>query len=347
MPIRTPVSYIGVAVLIIAGAGWFLSVQYESSARALTRGESTWGERIRAVGGSAAYQEFALFVASSSRNQQHKVAHEFGAALYHVLGEEGLAVCDSRFSFGCFHEFLGRAIAEKGFAAVPRLNEGCREAMSTNVLACQHGIGHGVLASAGYERVDLLKALAICKDLPYSDTIGGCYGGVFMEYNVRTMLGEEAAPREDEGGAHEPCASLAPDFRYACYYWQPQWWKQGFLEGQELGNTYARMGSFCLEVKEQNDRRACFEGIGNITAQASDFRGAESATLCDAVSSLVQHQTLCRSIAANHLGLDASAAEAEKACQGLFGDYREYCLQYASNRANLAEKIELLGASDI
>jgi len=310
-------------------------------------GEAAWFERIQEIGGKRAYEEFSESLRPLSREQQHAKAHEFGAALFHAEGEQGLAVCDSQFSFGCFHEFLGRAIGESGLPVVERLNEGCRIVMSNNVLACQHGIGHGVLAAIGYESSDLDKALETCAKLPYIDPIGGCYGGVFMEYNVRTMLGADASAREDEGGPLQPCNRLPADFRHACFYWQPQWWEQYIFRGEYSPETHARMGEFCLEVGSAADRRACFEGVGNITATAARYEGARAAELCDAVSDKEVHRTLCRSVAANHLGLEKGEEDAARACAGLSEDSEEYCLKHASNIANIANLIPLPHQTEI
>lgn len=155
-----------------------------------------WTERIAAVGGVAAYEEFGVEAQGYEFGARHVLAHLFGRALYQVEGLKGVGACDSNYSYGCFHQFLGEAIAGHGLASAAELNESCRS-QDTNQkrIACQHGIGHGVLAYSGYSEADLHKALDACRS--YSDaTLGGCYSGAFMEYNVRLMISKNLGVRQ-------------------------------------------------------------------------------------------------------------------------------------------------------
>ena len=99
-----------------------------------------WAERIQDVGGKAAYVELSNSISGLSPQLQHVAAHAFGEALYDVEGTKGLAVCDSNYSFGCYHEFLGRAIAALGLSSVNDLNQGCVDALGSGALSCQHGV---------------------------------------------------------------------------------------------------------------------------------------------------------------------------------------------------------------
>lgn len=315
---------------------------------------SYWNDRIERKGGADAYAEFAKVAESLTYDDRHAKSHAFGSALFSVEGSSGISVCDARFSFGCFHQFLGDAISALGLESIPNLNDACFDALSTSPLSCQHGIGHGALAAIGYDDESLQKALDICESLPGADPIGGCYGGVFMEYNVRTMLAEAATTREYKDNPYAPCDALAGVFVPACIYWQPQWWMQGPLQGHDMEESFKEMGSYCRSFvtlhkglplgKEPLGKelsRSCFEGLGNVVAQASNFSPEKARAFCDAAGSNSRERLFCRSIGANHFGIDANAEAAAEVCSGLTETEQEYCLAYASNKANVANVLPL------
>lgn len=298
-----------------------------------------WEERIARVGAPQAYEELTKWSKGFSVGEQHGFAHTFGGALYAQEGVDGIAYCDARFSFGCYHEFLGTAIADRGLSSVNELNEACFRVVPENSLSCQHGIGHGILTDIGYDLPDIKKALSMCRDLPYSDPIGGCYGGVFMEYDHRTMWGDSAVSRE--GDSAEPfalCESIDDEYGKACAFWTPQWWGQAFRSLDSDAHARARrMGHWCEgEVFGRTHVRDCFEGIGNIVSFDAQFDPEESRLLCEAASDNLEHRLWCLNIAANHLGIDVSLEAGMKVCEGLTAGMKTQCESYARNHANIA-----------
>src|SRR3989344_1322501 len=295
--------------------------------------QSYWHSRIIAVGGGSAYTEFGTAVAPLSVQDQHTAAHAFGGALFDVEGEKGLSVCDSNFNFGCYHEFLGRSISTLGLSVVTSLNQGCVDVLGKQSLSCQHGIGHGVLSYLGYTKEALLKGLEQCESLPFNDPIGGCYGGLFMEYNLQTMLRFEGRIRPQGENPHEPCDELDAKYRRACYYWQAQWWAQTF-KPIDRETVFAQMGEWCLAAGQ--NIRDCFEGIGNITSSESGFNPAVARTLCQVTSGNARYQLYCKSVAANSLGVVGGGKKGDGVaiCQDLDAENYEYCAAYAQNRFN-------------
>ena len=309
-----------------------------------------WKERIRAVGEHQAYGELKRAYQGKSADDQHFAAHLFGGELYQTKGIDGLSICDATFSYGCYHEFLGRAIAVDGLSVVPALNESCRQNLDSHALSCQHGIGHGLLTYAGYELEDLKEALSYCKDLPYNNSIGGCYGGVFMEYNMRTMLSVDGIPPREYGGAtledaqvYEPCTQLPSYASPACYYWQPQWWNS-VLRVSTKNTTverYEKMGDLCDGLEGSAFRRLCFEGLGNITVLlTSDPQTA--ADFCNAAASDTASETYCRADAANSFAAVPELSDsAHLVCEGLVGENNSYCLGYSKNIFNKVQPASL------
>ncbi len=334
------------ATVVVAGSAglwWRMGHANRPNAGSLGEQEALWTERIGDIGGKKAYAQFAQDVADLSPAKQHEGAHAFGAALFSIEDTDGLSVCDARFSYGCFHEFLGRAIASHGLAIVKELNQGCVDSLVESPLSCQHGIGHGIIAFLGYDDTALRKSLDECKALPYNDPIGGCYGGVFMEYNMQTMLGTEARIRQPSTPQemYEPCASLPEAFKSSCVFWQPQWWHSGVFQGEATDEVFAKLGENCRGMTRGDASlvRTCFEGIGNIVPPAAGFDGKRAAELCDATSPHAIERLYCRSLAANSLGGGGAGKVGDGAavCSGLTKDSYAYCMAYAKNIGNILE----------
>lgn len=307
--------------------------------------ERAWVEYIEAVGPEEAYAALSELIAHESVPQQHAHAHFFGAALFDAVGVAGLPTCDSRYSFGCFHEFLGHAIRDLGLDVVAELNRGCHEALPHTFLSCQHGIGHGVYSYFGYDSEEsLFKALEVCRGLPDADVIGGCYGGVFMEYNLRTMWGVSAQMREPTEDIQYPCSAVDERFVPACVYWQPQWWTSVVRRESPAADSVEvmrRIGGYCVASRNRKD---CYEGIGNIILSESRDRGGQPSTvlaraLCAAAARSPADELRCLSVAANHFGIDVSKESALEVCSALSGESRAYCAQHADNTANIAQRI--------
>lgn len=341
-----------IAVLLIAGA-WMMTLPASFGTRVpdhafqdVQTETEYWKSRIADAGGKKAYAEFVGWIERGAvdQDQIHTLAHIFGGALYRVEGIRGLTACDARFTYGCFHEFLGEAIAEGGLSVVRDLNEECATALVESPLSCQHGIGHGLTATLGYDEDSFKQAMAVCRELPYNDPIGGCYGGVFMEYNLRTILsirGEVADIRPlTDGNYYDLCEILSTDLLRPCFFWQPQWWHQLFRVAGESDEEiiFTRLGALCSEATaDPAFSRACFEGIGNITTPAANFDARRAAELCDLTSDHPSRRLFCRAIAANSLYVGGAGppGDGEAVCEGLSETGRAYCEAYARNEANI------------
>ncbi len=301
-----------------------------------------WESRIKMGDGKTAYEELAVEGAKQTYEQQHRFAHAFGEALYNQAGVSGIAVCDARFSFGCYHAFLGAAIADKGLGSVNDLNEACFGALPGSSLSCQHGIGHGILTDIGYDFPHIKQALDTCASLSHSDPIGGCYGGVFMEYDSRTMWGDSAVSRVgDKRKPFEVCERLDDKYGRACAFWTPQWWTQAFFSGGEDKAQFMKaMGGWCEESAfGKKYAKDCFEGIGNIVTFSAGFDPDRARALCEATSKKEQNRLWCLRLAANHFGIDVSSEAGLKVCSSLKGKSLATCEAYASNKANIAQPL--------
>lgn len=293
-------------------------------------GEEYWKEQIVAVGPDEAYEKFALSVQGESTSLQHEASHLFGGALFEQVGVEGVSTCDARFLYGCFHEFLGRAIHSLGLSVVSDLSEACISKMGANAHFCYHGVGHGLQSFLGYRRENLTDALSMCKDLPKNDPIAGCYGGVFMEYNMRTMLGPEGTVRFDDD-PFDLCDGVPDEAMPACVFWIPQWWNKGILASMgDLEERHKVMGSYCRDITSDPTLvETCFRGVGRIMPTRGDLSIGYMRDLCDVAAETADQQIACRAAAANQMFVNSDIQEASKICENLEADKKARCLQHA------------------
>jgi hypothetical protein len=332
-----------VLALVVVGIGELAQHLFLHSApkatAPFTQQESYWQQRIAQVGGKRAYEEFAHSIAGVDASVQHGAAHSFGDALYRVEGLKGISVCDNRFSYGCYHQFLGRAILDKGLTVVPTLDQACA---GSN--ACEHGIGHGTLADLGYTSADLNHALSICDALPDNDPMQGCDAGVFMEYNLRTMVngtpGNQIVRVPEAGGLFTPCATLSSTTdTAACYFWQPQWWWVYFSETTHMDSlsAFKKIATLCGALPNQAFAMECIAGAGEMAPAEAAYDPHAAAAACEAAFSTKQEQLICRGYAANIFLTTGSAAQARAVCDGLSGNAAAYCDAYASGSASIGQ----------
>ena len=236
--------------------------------------ETKWSELADRIGTPQAYEEFKKQYAAKSFIDQHLTAHEFGQLIYRKLGVSGASVCDSSFGFGCYHGFFGLALATSGEKIIAELDRQCVAKFGELGTGCQHGIGHGLVEYYGPER--LAAALAGCKSTTQKNPLFGCTSGVFMEYNLPTLIGENTAESSSRQFAaaqpYGPCRDIAGDFHLSCFYELPQWW----LSSMDA----ARAEQLCAAVKQRDDREVCFLGLGNYLAGLKHFEIQETISAC-------------------------------------------------------------------
>lgn len=261
------------------------SVSTENSTDAELKIKKYWSDRMDAVGAARAYQEF---VAAAPRNPlaAHQTTHTIGALLYEKLEWTGIALCDQRYTYACYHGFLKQALGSLGLEALTRAWQVCPQKNTWERDAvCLHGIGHGILSFVGRENLD--KALSLCEGvhkrhgLP-GKNISGCFSGVFMEYHFWNTHEEFISPLDLPKSAaddelHKPCATLPHRYRAACYFEQPDWWKE------VLNRDYKYIGSLCEALTSQQEKDACFFGLGFTLSRELDEGLEQTRSVCAAI----------------------------------------------------------------
>ena len=313
---------VGVVLALIGLGAWYFTSIPTIAAEA---SEEEWASYIASAGGADAYARFTELVSPLPLSRQHELAHRFGGALYTAENVSGLAACDNQFSYGCFHEFLARAIAEHGIAIINELSDRCAEKSGTE-LNCQHGLGHGVLASRGYTFEDIEASLKNC-DALNSPTPGGCFGGAFMEYNMRTMLSGDEGVRPMEENVYDVCDALPSRYTRACHYSLPQWWN-AHLRAEERVSAYKKMGERCA-LLSGDARRSCFAGTG--IEVVTDMRGSveEGKAYC-AAAGQGEDRALCLALATQAFPPDDPRRS--ELCSTLTGEQKVLCDTYGKDQ---------------
>lgn len=316
---------VGICVLAVTGALVILNIRHEPynpDGTPYAEKFAYWKTRIHAIGGTKAYEELADFVKNYTVGVQHNETHVFGSALYSEEGMEGVAVCDDRFEYGCFHQMIGETLADLGMGSFPKVVEVCRGSP-----ACLHSIGHGVLAQEGYAFPDLQKAIKVCDTLPGTVYVEGCYGGLFMEYNMRRLLSDIQLPRPVGENWLEPCDQFSGVLGRICYYWQPTWWRSLIAPDDLIlaESGFRRMGDLCETLTDSELKASCFEGTG-VIALNSGRTSEQGVSACAFVSPDVFGDALCRTGAARLITLLSRPDEARSICLEMTGVYQSGCL---------------------
>lgn len=251
---------------------------------------------------------------------RHTVAHIFGELLYDMEGYRGVTVCDSAFSYGCYHAFFGKALATEGMDIVFDLDEACVEKFGPQDSGCQHGIGHGVLQYLGYNK--LKEALNTCNSLPERGR--SCFEGVFMEYNFRTDIegygAEEELRKITQGNLYLPCPNVDEEYKDACYYELPRWWERIYK------SDFEKLGILCQAIVKDEFREDCFRGIGTNAVLASDHKLDDTVKKCDLMPSQ-EGLNYCRVEASWAFNSVPDYAHlATQVCDGLDDEMQQLCV---------------------
>ena len=282
-----------------------------------------WEKRIAQVGPAQAYNEIDTYMQDADASATHAAAHTFGGALFLYMGLPGISICDDRFIYGCYHQLTAEAIVQGGLESVALLGSLCE-----NNIQCLHGIGHGILVYVGNSTSTLPDAITQCSQVPTHDQFSGCLGGVFMEFFLRTMSGEEhGVPRPVALNPFTPCDTLSREASLTCYYWQAQSWKSGRQHMESPEGLFRRMGSLCKTLGEA-ESLYCFAGIGAATISFSEYSPATIRTLCDESSAVLQERAMCRSSAGKALSGSLTLEESVRVCTGLAPAAHTACAAY-------------------
>ena len=322
-----------VSFLILLFIAFFFITATENRQRAGKNGGSLnefnedlarWKNEINRLGGVRAYE---LFKREAERipspSQRHGLAHIFGLALYKTEGLPGIEVCDNSFVYGCYHSFLSEAIKENGIGVVKELSDVCVAKFGEDDYVCRHGLGHGIVGHAGYSKKDILDALKVCSGIAGESGLSGCASGVFMEYNMRTMVdpsGTGRYVREYEGDPFYPCNAVAEEFLPSCYKEQPNWWKHVF------DWDYKKIGELCFMAPSSELTGVCVQSLGSSSVINYNYDAERVSEVCSYMPNEKTSVSCIFSAAATYVGRDISEnGLVSSLCRNFSGDRAVLC----------------------
>ncbi len=223
-----------------------------------------WQKRVTAIGTARAYEEFKSenLGPSTLENNIHKKTHLFGAVLYESEKTDSISICDSFSGSGCYHEVVQLSIYDNDFSALLKIKDDCE-----NKDGCNHGVGHGIIGYFGYSPAALISALDSC--VVYGDTsYRGCYGGVFMGYNVyfrdpsQSSTTTPSARPLSINDPYNPCDRIPEQYRFACFVRQVQLWENTIFKNLSGIENIRSVIGLCSELQNETYKKACLFGIG-------------------------------------------------------------------------------------
>jgi hypothetical protein len=319
-----------------------------------------WKDRIKIRGASHASAEYRAFARAKGAILKHKLDHLYGAASYSVLGFEGITTCNYETDSGCLHEYFREAAKEFGSGALNELLKACTSVKEGSG-QCIHSLGHGMLASYGYEKSDLLAALDGCTPIRAEDPLFGCDGGVFMEYNGYYLLDDVLKPRDPEiVGWYEPCEGVGAESMRSCVWWLIRWWSEYANDNPRYaGDDYMTMsGVLCQKLPWHRYERECFEAYGQSVAFIARWDPDTVKEACREATATEAQRLYCLSYAASMFITSDSAAppayggmtskihlptqdKAMAVCADLPTESRAYCEAYARNENYVNNELPL------
>lgn len=307
------------------------------------KAESFWRERIKSDGPVAAYKKMIDVAHTLVYLQSHALTHAFGLSLYKELGVSGFVYCGSEFAWGCAHHFVAVAIEEHGDAIADDIMTECKKLDDeVGITACEHGIGHGLVAHGDYSLESLRKVLSECEALHPGSRINGCATGAFMEYNFRRL---ESYRMQDSipvtpltsDNTYGPCYEVGAGFRPTCVRELPNWWTATEVT-VPFSERVSTMGKRCSEIDGNPNglSGACFEGMGRNIAAEVNLNADKVVTACNTSTEEPGYRLRCLSGAAYEFRA-ANAPDFAATCENfkLSGASLWFCQKYMTTSPSL------------
>jgi len=293
---------------------------------------------INDLGPEQAYNEVVDLAKKSKSGNAHTLGHAYGHAafLLDVDPAEIFSFCRTELLYGCMHEFVGQLFYRHGLEYITELERLCLNESNIKLyLGCMHGLGHGLVAYAGYNESHLFEIIKHCDDILFGDYTLGCYGGVFMEYNSRDLIDEPARTVSVDDPYH-PCVDKGK-YTDPCIFWLPLLWAQT-LPNANKQTLMDLCTDFPGSIKE---KASCYEGVGRTMVAASVEDFAYTAYLCDTIGRVSNDAWLgCRSSAIRDYWSIPEEIDqnTETRCINLSGDKYELCTEYMQEKVDFYNK---------
>lgn len=230
----------------------------------------------------------------------HSIAHAIGYVLFDEKGISGIYDCTEEFRSACSHAIVIQGLSKGGSSSIQEIIETCRRAPGGRgaYAICFHGVGHGFVASNGY---DFKSAAIQCAEISqhlgttpsphrFMNASEECIGGAVMEM-VQGAHDADTWSRKVSSylsidDPFTPCVDdyIPQSLRAACLLSLTQrfFGAAGISEDIPLPETYPAAMSLCATAPTKEDQIACYGGFGKeFVFYSTQFDGREVTNLSD------------------------------------------------------------------
>lgn len=287
--------------------------------------------------GSASTTEYVRTTATRySAANQHLAAHALGQVLFEREGaERAFEMCGSLFGYGCLHQIISQVSPEEELDTAAEVLALCKEMAPRSPGNCLHAAGHSLVYTAGYDEERFRKVLNECQQtipllLPF-DEEQSCYGGAFMEYNMRFMQDGAFTNGHVQASTVPFCLSLSDELqRRTCMFWMiPK--AHAATNFSYSNRTLTTLGRFCDAVPAtyQNE---CFSSIGRSIGLYGYLRNGTMIRYCElAAAHAPQHLSSCIHWAARTKAVSNARADIAPVCETLPSAQVRSCLTFSES----------------
>lgn len=254
-------------------------------------------------------------------SDEHELYHVVGASAFLQFGYSAFGVCDSAFSFACYHGVILEAIKKNGYTddVLKDAAQGCLSLGKnrTAITACIHGIGHAIM---WVELYDLMSSYRAC-DRMFDDELDlfFCYDGVSMENVVRRGEQKGSVNQLESDDPYYPCNTIPSKYQPACVREHLHHVRRIFY-----GKDTKKVQEYCLHFEGTLTRSECFGALGNAISQDNFDKPGIVIEECDKLPH--EYRAFCIGVAATQYSFSKQFETAKMLCEALpTGGEREGC----------------------
>lgn len=190
----------------------------------------------------------------------HQLSHIIGRTAFEKTGslEKAYANGDNFCWSGFYHGAIEHAIAKLGAQRIKDNTANIcqtfadKQIYSFDHFNCVHGLGHGLMAVAGY---NLHEGLNYCQNVRTQWEKDSCYGGVFMENVMVASRGDGNSAYLDPNRPLYPCTDVDREYKQQCYLMQTSYILQ------HNGYDFAKAFEWCSKA-DSGFEATCYQSAG-------------------------------------------------------------------------------------
>jgi hypothetical protein len=177
---------------------------------------------------------------------------------------------------GFYHGAIEQAIAQLGTDKIKQNTATIcksfadKQMYSFNHFNCVHGLGHGLMAVAGYNLFDGLKN---CDNTTTQWEKESCYGGVFMENVMVAARGDGTTAYLDPARPLYPCTDVNSSYKQQCYLMQTSYILQ------HNGYDFADAFKWCAQA-DSGFVETCYQSAGRDASGSTNSDVARTVANC-------------------------------------------------------------------